>query len=354
MDAPLTAHLAHRATAADGAADTGAATAASRAVVLARRADTTVVRGGSVVAKAHAPDTDPARLAARLRVAAHPLLRPVLLAPLPAPRPVAPNRVPEPEGTLLETLPDGRLVTLWPYGVPVDPGAPEAAPWEEAGALLARLHAVPVAELPGPIPPARGPAKAARALESMRRAVRRTAASRAVEAAWASLPARVRDAAPPRADVLCHGDVHLGQLVRHPAPDGPWRLIDVDDLGLGDPAWDLARPAAWFAGGLLPPADFGRFLNAYGAAGGTALPGGAEDPWPWLDVPARALTAQMAARALTKAGAEGRPLDEVEQALIDACARIAGTARDRGPASDATIDAPGTHPERAPRASRRT
>ena len=69
----------------------------------------------------------------------------------------------------------------------------------------------------------------------------------------------------PRACRLCHGDLHLGQLVRHPAPHGPWRLIDVDDLGLGDPAWDLARPAAWYAAGLLPPGRLDRFLGAYRA-----------------------------------------------------------------------------------------
>ncbi|GAA2394592.1 aminoglycoside phosphotransferase family protein [Streptomyces glaucosporus] len=325
MDAPLTEHLARRAAAAARAA----ATAAGRPVVLARRADATVVRSGGVVAKAHAPDGDPERLAARLRIAAHPLLSHVLLAPLtrPAPGDGTGTAGTAEEGALLEILPGGRPVSLWPYGVPVDPDAPEAAPWEAAGTLLAHLHTVPVAALPGPVPPARGPAKAARALEAMRRAVRPTAASRTIGAAWASLPAQVRATAPPpHGGGLCHGDLHLGQLVRHPAPGGPWRLIDVDDLGLGDPAWDLARPAAWFAAGLLPPAAFGRFLDAYRAAGGPAVPGGTEDPWPRLDAPARALTVQMAARALIGAEAEGRLPDEVERALLDACARIAATA----------------------------
>ncbi|NUS78186.1 MAG: aminoglycoside phosphotransferase family protein, partial [Streptomyces sp.] len=104
-------------------------------------------------------------------------------------------------------------------------------------------------------------------------------------------------------------------------PDGPWLLIDVDDLGTGVPAWDLARPAAWYACGLLPPDEWARFLDAYRAAGGPAVPRDG-DPWPALDVPARALTVQTAARALTKALTAGRPLDEVEQSLIDACARM--------------------------------
>ncbi|MER7973646.1 aminoglycoside phosphotransferase family protein, partial [Streptomyces sp. NPDC096080] len=47
------------------------------------------------------------------------------------------------------------------------------------------------------------------------------------------------------------------------------------------------------------------------------------DPWPALDVPARALTAQTAARALAKAAGENRAPDEVELSVLDACARMA-------------------------------
>ncbi|MBO4260971.1 aminoglycoside phosphotransferase family protein, partial [Streptomyces griseorubiginosus] len=41
-----------------------------------------------------------------------------------------------------------------------------------------------------------------------------------------------------------------------------------------------------------------------------------------LDTPARALTVQTAARAVTKAITEDRPLDEIEMSVIDACARM--------------------------------
>lgn len=127
----------------------------------------------------------------------------------------------------------------------------------------------------------------------------------------------------PATATLCHGDLHLGQLVRHPATTGRWLLIDVDDLGVGVPAWDLARPAAWYACGLLPPDDWTRFLTAYRHAGGPAVAAHG-DPWPALDVAARALTVQTAALAIAKSAAEGRPLDEVEQAVIDACDRMSG------------------------------
>ncbi|WP_307841427.1 phosphotransferase [Streptomyces endocoffeicus] len=340
--------------------------ATAEVTVLADRPDGTVVRCGHVVAKAHPPGTDPAELAVRLGVAAHPRCAEILLPPV--------------DG--MGALPDGRQVTLWPYGEPVAPDAPDAAPWGEAGKLLARLHAVPVAELPGPLPAMRGPVKAARAIDRLRAAaLPDSVATRAVLRAWAGLPGWARgvdrmdridrkdrvgrpdhrdrgdrvegrdrgdrvegrnrgdrvegrdrgDRVDPREgngvgigagsedNRLCHGDLHLGQLIRHRASD--WRLIDIDDLGLGDPAWDLARPAAWYAAGLLAAEDWERFLGAYRAAGGSAA--GERDPWPRLDVPARALTVQTAALALAKAAAAGRALDEAEEAMVEASVRIA-------------------------------
>ncbi|MFC8425090.1 phosphotransferase [Streptomyces sp. NPDC057236] len=268
---------------------------------LATREDATVVRHAGTVAKAHAPDADPTELTFRLTVATR--LPGILLPPL----------------TPTPTELHGRLVTHWPYGAPVDPDDPDAAPWEAVATLLARLHRAPA---PTVVPPMRGPAKAARAIALLRATAPQHPATAPVLHAWAALPPWARgEASMPDTTTLCHGDLHLGQLVRHPAHDGPWLLIDVDDLGTGVPAWDLARPAAWYACGLLAPDEWHRFLTAYRAAGGPAVPADG-DPWTALDVPARALTAQTAARAVTKAVVAGRPLDEVERSLVDACARM--------------------------------
>ncbi|MFC4495058.1 phosphotransferase [Streptomyces ovatisporus] len=348
--------LAREAGAADGASGGSAGPAAGGPAVLADRPDGTVVGLGAVVAKAHPPaagdqgdhghqgdhgDERPAdaeQLTVRLGIAAHPRLAGILLPPLAA----ATSGVPRPR-----RLPGGRLATLWPRGTPVSPDAPDDAPWEAAGVLLARLHAVPVedlaGELPGAVPVMRGPAKAARAMRRLRAArgggsggaTDTTAsglapalaeAAEAVEGAWALLPAWCRaEESPPaaRAGILCHGDFHLGQLVSHPPSEGSWQLIDVDDLGVGDPAWDLARPAAWYAAGLLPSADWERFLGAYQHAAGAPC----RDPWQHLDAPARALTTQTAALAVVKAHAARRPLDEAEAACVEACVRMADVDR---------------------------
>ena len=102
------------------------------------------------------------------------------------------------------------------------------------GQLLAGLHAESMTMR---MPPHGGPHR-------LRRMLRSTDDATVCRAA-AELPPEVwRAGSPERPTTLVHGDWHLGQLGRLSATV-PWTLIDVDDLGAGDPAWDLARPAGF-------------------------------------------------------------------------------------------------------------
>jgi aminoglycoside phosphotransferase (APT) family kinase protein len=229
------------------------------------------------VYKLHRPGTDPRTLAIRLRIAAEsePLLTPL-------------DTAPERFGT--------RCRTRWPRVETVVP-QPECLPWAEAGQVLATLHTEPTRRR---VPPHGWP-------QRLRRMLRRTDDD-TIRRAAAGLPDAVwRAGSPGRPTTLVHGDWHLGQLGRLSAT-APWMLIDVDDLGAGDPAWDLARPAGFWAAGLIPDDDWAVFLAAYREASGPAVPPG--DPWPVLEPFARAAVVQAAAN---------HPEDEL---LLAACARM--------------------------------
>lgn len=305
MDAQLVAALTERARLLAGRPGESAR-------VLAERSEAVVVRVADVVLKAHCVDTDPDLLATRIRIASGTGLDGVLLRP-----------VPQPDGVPVGRVRD-RVVTAWPAGEPVDPDDPDAAPWYEAGRMLARLHRT------GPVdagPASGAPSRVARAVALLQRDADAHPAAAAVRDALATLPPWTLDAAPPppgRPRTLCHGDWHLGQLVR--LPGAGWRLLDVDDLGYDDPAWDLARPAAWYATGLMPPVAWREFLDSYRGHGGPAVPRHG-DPWPALDAVARALVVQMAARTVTAAVRRDEALDDGAQALLETCLAIAAEAR---------------------------
>ncbi|MCT7661601.1 phosphotransferase family protein [Mycobacterium deserti] len=241
------------------------------------RSGAEIIVDGDVVYKLHRPGTDPRALATRLRTAAE---SGSLLSPLG----MAPERV------------GGRLRTRWPR-VETVAQQPDHLPWADAGRLLAALHREVVTRR---MPPHGWPQRLRRMVRQTHDVTVRRAAATLPDQAW-------RTGSPDRPAALVHGDWHLGQLGRRTA-GGPWLLIDVDDLGVGDPAWDLARPAGFWAAGLIPDADWFAFLDAYRGAGGPAVPVG--DPWPVVEPFARAAVVQAAAH---------HPDDEL---LLAACRRM--------------------------------
>ena len=252
---------------------------------------------GDVVVKVHPAGTDTADLGARVATADRPALRGIVA------RPCRPDVVPVGD--------DARPATLWPRLDVLAPDSP-TAPWQEAAVLLAALHRTPA----GALPPHGAP-------DRLRRAVARVdglddAASRAVQAAGRRVLADV-DRLPATRRHLVHGDWHLGQLGRDAA--GRWLLLDLDDLGTGDPAWDLGRPAGFHAAGLLADDVWTTFLAAYRTAGGPGVPAHG-DPWPVLDVPARAEVVVAAARAVVRVLDGLEPWDDDAEALVAACDRM--------------------------------
>ena len=278
---------------------------------------TFVVRMGDAAVKIHPADSDPRQLQSRFRIASG---LPDLFLPPIAKQPMNIQ---------------GRIITVWPYRPTIKPDRPDEVPWEASARLLAQLHLARPAE--SPLPAQQMPASVLDALTRLAATPDELLAALgvprwargAVNGAASVLPAWALDRwarpAPGRPSALIHGDWHLGQLVKATTPAGehadPWRLIDIDALGAGDPVWDLSRPAMWLLAGIISPADWRDFLHSYCDAGGIAVP--SDGGWHILDPAAQAAAVQAAASALARAARSEEPLDDVANAFLEACRRIA-------------------------------
>jgi hypothetical protein len=258
---------------------------------------------GDVVVKVHHPRTDAAALSRRIAASARLAARGLVVPPL-SPRPVTDRA-------------SSRLVTAWPRVDVLGPGDGDL-PWAAAGALLASLHRTPADAVTARLGAHGGGDRVDRALVRVAGLGIGDAGRDLLSTVGAQLTAQLRDAARPgdsRRGSLVHGDWHLGQLAHD---DDGWRLLDMDDVGLGDPAWDLGRPAGFWAAGLLDDEDWGAFIDTYRAVGGPGVPHEG-DPWPRLDLPARCAVFVAAVREL---GIQPASSEISASALLQACARM--------------------------------
>lgn len=200
--------------------------------------------------------------------------------------------------------PGGRLATIWPRVSVL--ATIDRPPWAAVGELLARLHRLPVVDDP---PRLGGHSRLARTISYLK--------TYQTDLDWLiTLGEQLTEQlAEPRRITQAHGDFHLGQLGHTPLRRS-WKLLDVDDFGVGDPAWDLSRPAGFWAVGLLSDEDWTELLDSYRAAGGPAVPANG-DPWPDLEPTARAAVLIAAVQQM-----KSMHRDDTTQALLNACRRM--------------------------------
>lgn len=251
-----------------------------------------------VIVSKHPAGTVETELTARLTAASEDPIRQVFIPPL-SKTPIA--------------APDGRLLTFSPRTESLPEDMPP--PWREAGALLARLHAVPI---PDDLPEHGGRQQFAAAVAEadalhpgggtdILRELGRT-----LIMTW---PTPVRPS-------VVHGTFDLGRLARLPGTS-MWLLSHPHTLGTGDAAWDLAGPAALWAAGLLDEASWFAFAGGYAAAGGRTHGEGQE--WPGLDHPARCALYMATVAELRRCPAFPKPeLSPTAEVLLAACVKANG------------------------------
>ena len=247
----------------------------------------------------HPADVDRTALTARLNVAASDPVRALFAAPL---------------TTDPITAPDGRLLTLTPRTEDVG----DEPPWSEIGRLLARLHRIPLADLP--LPEHGGRQHLASAVADVGRLkpggyadilheLGRTLLTTWPETSYAGgRPVRV---------ALVHGHLDLAHVGR--LPDTEMLLLTgPETLGLGDPAWDLGVPAGLWAAGFLDDASWRAFLNGYKAAGGHVPTDG--EAWTAIDHPSACAVFMATVRLLLEHGYD----DERAAPLLRTCVKMNG------------------------------
>jgi hypothetical protein len=224
-------------------------------------------------------------------------------------------------------------ISYWPEAERISPDKLTDGLWSEIGSLLARLHSVPLKNSSLRFPAELFPIFS-EVNEKIESCFKKSAGSskyrehlETINHAWISILTNknfhkvVKDIRL-RPKVWSHGDFHLGQIVIiQDQGKNAARLIDCDSLCHSIAEWDLARPAALFAAGILPAQFWQSFIESY-AEHRFKCKLNEKKLWSSLDIPAKVMTVKLATNAVNRATLTDDYLEDSELELIETCKAI--------------------------------
>ena len=224
-------------------------------------------------------------------------------------------------------------ISYWPEAERLSPNKLTKSIWSEIGILLAKLHSTPLKKIE-----LRFPSELFKIFsdinEKLQRCNKQCAAGskhrtqlKIIYQAWISILTHknfhkvVKDIRL-RPKVWSHGDFHLGQIVFiKDQENSSARFIDIDTICHSIPEWDLARPSALFAAGILPAPLWRSFIESYFELG-LKQTLNEKILWSNLDMPAKVMTIKLACLALNRATLADEQLEDTEMQLIETCKAI--------------------------------
>ena len=253
------------------------------------------------VLKHHAGYIKPSEIERRLNLISLDALNSLFLQPL--------SQKPQLDG--------GCALTIWPHATPFNPdSSSQDVPWNECAAHLAALHNADLD--PGRIVLTSGwLPRLSRSLAKLRGMLECAERSLILEASQ-TLPHFSCSSWNLSQNSIIHGDWHPGQMVYF---ENRLVFIDIDDVGLGNRMFDLAKPAAFFLSGLLESNLWNEFRESYENSCQMAKVN-RDHFWKDLELPARASVIQSAITALAHASESDRKLADFEAELIKTCQRV--------------------------------
>ncbi len=288
---------------------------------LAKTSRSTVLQHDSVIAKCHFA-ADNMMLSEKIRTIQEPDFQSIFL---------------QPHRSSYHCQNDKFGISYWPEAERISPDKLTNAFWSEIGALLAKLHSTPIKNSNLRFPTelfsnfTQVNEKIANSFAYCSVNPKHKKHLKKINQAWISILTHknfhkvVKDIRL-RPKVWSHGDFHLGQIVfikSHGTTTA--RFIDFDTFCCSIPEWDLARPAALFAAGILPAHLWNSFIVSY--AGDKFNHKLNENKlWSKLDIPAKVMTVNLATIAVNRATLTDENLEDSELQLIETCKAI---SRDR-------------------------